>query len=158
MSANAVTLNTVANWTPTAPSGTSTGSSGAAGLNTNEIGVGKYLQALWNAGGSQGLITEFGLLANLPSFASYADAINHLGPGSYMVAFTGLQSTMTHFGDNLMSCHGTTGELSPISEQDCMWGEVSSNSERQSATTPSAGLQRKHSARPTWRAAGGGER
>ena len=46
----------------------------------------------------------------------------------------GLGSSMTNFADNLMSCHGAGGALSPIDEQDCVWSELAPGSQHQSAS------------------------
>ena len=123
-SAHALAIGTAADWDP-------------AGLNANEHGVGAYLQDIWNAGGAVALAPAMGQLANITSFPSYADALDHLGPGSYLAVISGLGGNTTLFTDNLLSCHGANGVLSPISEEDCLWGEIGHASDRQS-TTPSA--------------------
>ena len=107
-----LTLNTLADWAP-------------AGMTANETGIGHGFQSLWDAGGAPPLASFMGYLGNITSLGQYSQALDRLHPEPYLAEIVGLESWQADFDDNMMSCHGATGALAAIDEQDCSWGLIS---------------------------------
>ena len=112
-----------------------------AGLTPNETAIGQHLQGAFGAGGG-GLNTLLLYLANL-DLATFASALDHLSPESYLAQTQAQLLASFGFTDTLFSCPLPANGQSLMGEGRCYWLQPSGHVGDHSAQTGYIGYDEK---------------
>jgi len=112
-----------------------------SGLTPNEQAIGQHLQGVFGAGGG-GLNALLLYLANL-DLATFADALDHLSPESYLAQTEAQLLASFSFADTLFSCPLPANGQSLMGEGRCLWLQPSGHVGDHGAQTGYIGFNEK---------------
>lgn len=110
-------------------------------LSGNPLSVARHLQQSWDSGGSDRLAPLYASFdqASREGAASYRSRMAELSPTLSMAPAVQTRAAMVRFTDAMMSCPASVGEGSALSEQDCVWGQITGRRADEDGTNGSAG-------------------
>ena len=120
----------------------------AAAGSKNTQAAADYVQAIWDAGGTPGILPLFSALEDAlrSSSDAYIDAVGGLSLDAAAAPAALAANDQRDFADSLMSCPGFEGESRLPVEGSCSWAKVSGRRYNQSGHDGYSGFDRDSSA------------
>ena len=109
-------------------------------LGGNQNAIGSHLVNAWNSGSLGGLGPLMIYLSKLNPGTSYAQALDHLSPGSYLASATPLMLNGMSFTNSLFSCYKPAAAGFVGTEQPCTWAQAVGQSTQQAYSSSTLGF------------------
>ncbi len=114
-----------------------------SGLNKNETSIAKNLNKVFAAGNFPKLDAAMTAIAQLPSEAAIANALDQLSPEIYLDTEIATLFSAANFANSLMSCPVRDGAAAFIKEGECVWARLSGRSFEQDRTFQTLGFDER---------------
>jgi hypothetical protein len=109
-------------------------------LNGNQNAIGTHFENAWASGNLGALGPLMTYLTTLDPGTSYAQALDHLSPGSYLASATPVMLTQFDFTNSLFSCYRPVGQNYLGAEMPCTWSRALGQSDQQAYSSTTLGF------------------